>query len=40
VAVKFILIDDEIRDELVRFVFERQREILRGKRDSEFGRCS
>lgn len=40
VAVKFIFIDDEIRDELVRFVFEKQREILRGKRDSEFRRCS
>jgi len=32
VAVKFILIDEDVRDELVRYVFERQREILRGKR--------
>jgi len=32
VAVKFILMDDRIRDEIVRFVFEREREILREKR--------
>lgn len=32
VAVKFILVDEDVRDELVRYVFERQREILRGKR--------
>jgi len=32
VAVKFVLIDDEVRDEIVRFVFEKEREILRGKR--------
>lgn len=32
VAIRFILIDEDVRDELVRYVFERQREILRGKR--------
>jgi hypothetical protein len=32
VAVKFVLIDDEVRDEIVRFVFEKEREILREKR--------
>jgi hypothetical protein len=32
IAVKFVLIDDEVRDELVRYVFERQREILRAER--------
>ncbi len=31
-AVKFILIGDDVRDELVRYVFERQREILRARR--------
>lgn len=31
-AVRFILLDDMLRDELVRFVFEREREILREKR--------
>lgn len=32
VAVKFIAMDDEIRDEIVKFVFKTQREILREKR--------
>lgn len=31
-AVRFILLDDTLRDEIVRFVFEREREILREKR--------
>jgi len=32
VAARFIRMDDAIRDEIVRFVFEREREILREKR--------
>lgn len=32
VAVKFIAMDEDIRDEIVKFVFRRQREILREKR--------
>jgi len=32
VALKYILMDDELREELVKYVFEKQREILRGKR--------
>jgi len=31
-AVRFILLDDLIRDEIIGFVFEREREILREKR--------
>jgi hypothetical protein len=31
-AVKYISIDDEIRDEIVKFVFKTQRDILRKKR--------
>ena len=31
-AVRFIVLDDMLRDEIVRFVFEREREILREKR--------
>ena len=31
-AVKFISIDDEIRDEIVKFVFKTQRDMLRKKR--------
>jgi hypothetical protein len=31
-AVRFILLDDMLRDEIVRFVFEKEREILREKR--------
>jgi hypothetical protein len=31
-SVQFIAIDDFIRDEIIRFVFEREREILREKR--------
>lgn len=31
-AVKFIVMDEEIRDEIVKFVFKRQRDILREKR--------
>lgn len=31
-AVKFVSIDDEIRDEIVKFVFKTQRDILRKKR--------
>jgi hypothetical protein len=31
-SVQFIVIDDFIRDEVIRFVFEREREILREKR--------
>ncbi|MEW5743987.1 MAG: PilZ domain-containing protein [Nitrospirota bacterium] len=32
IGTKFIAIDEEIRDEIVKFVFRRQREILREKR--------
>ncbi|HOF04146.1 MAG TPA: PilZ domain-containing protein [Syntrophales bacterium] len=32
VSAKFIKMDDAIRDEIVRFVFEREREIIRGKK--------
>lgn len=32
IAVKFIAMDEDIRDEIVKFVFKRQREILRQKR--------
>jgi hypothetical protein len=32
IAVKFIAIDEEIRDEIVKFVFGKQREMLRDKR--------
>ncbi|MBI5214020.1 MAG: PilZ domain-containing protein, partial [Nitrospirae bacterium] len=32
IAVKFIEMDEEIRDEIVKFVFRRQREMLREKR--------
>lgn len=32
IAVKFIEMDDEIKDEIVKFVFKRQREMLRDKR--------
>jgi hypothetical protein len=35
VAVSFVKMDDPIRDEIVRFVFEREREILREKRTAE-----
>jgi hypothetical protein len=31
-SVEFVMMDDMIRDELIRFVFEREREILREKR--------
>jgi hypothetical protein len=31
-AVKFIAIDEDIRDEIVKFVFRKQREMLRDKR--------
>jgi hypothetical protein len=31
-SIQFIAIDDFIRDEIIRFVFEREREILREKR--------
>ncbi len=31
-AVKFVNIEEEIRDEIVRFVFKKQRELLREKR--------
>ncbi len=31
-AVRFVYIDEPIRDEIVRFVFERQREMIRKKR--------
>jgi hypothetical protein len=31
-SVQFIVIDDFIRDEIIRFVFEKEREILREKR--------
>lgn len=32
IALKFLPMDDHIRNEIVRFVFEKEREILRGKR--------
>ncbi len=32
IAVKFLNMDDHIRNEIVRFVFEKEREILRAKR--------
>jgi len=32
VSAKFINMDDAIRDEIIRFVFEREREIIREKR--------
>jgi PilZ domain len=32
VSVEFTLIDDDIREQIVKYVFERQREILRQKR--------
>ena len=32
VAVKFVNIEEEIRDEIVKFVFKKQRELLREKR--------
>jgi len=32
VALKFLDMDDHIRNEIVRFVFEKEREILRAKR--------
>ncbi len=32
IGIKFIEMDEEIRDEIVKFVFKRQREILREKR--------
>ncbi len=32
IGVKFVAMDEEIRDEIVKFVFKRQREILREKR--------
>jgi hypothetical protein len=32
-AVKFIAMDEDIRDEIVKFVFQKQREMLRQKRD-------
>jgi c-di-GMP-binding flagellar brake protein YcgR len=32
VALKFLPMDDHIRNEIVRFVFEKEREILREKR--------
>lgn len=32
VAVKFICMDEEVRDEILKFVFKRQREILKAKR--------
>jgi hypothetical protein len=31
-AVKFILLEEDVRDELVRYVFERQREVLRERK--------
>jgi len=31
-AVQFIKMDETIQDEIIRFVFEREREILRGKK--------
>jgi len=35
IATSFVKMDDQIRDEIVRFVFEREREILREKRQAE-----
>jgi len=35
-AMKYILTDDVIRDEIIQFVFEKEREILREKRRSLF----
>jgi len=35
VSATFVKMDDYIRDEIVRFVFEREREILREKRTAE-----
>ncbi len=32
IGIKFVAMDEEIRDEIVKFVFKRQREILREKR--------
>lgn len=32
IAVKFVKIDEEIRDEIVRFVFKKQRDVMRQKR--------
>jgi len=32
IGLKFVAMDDEIRDEICRFVFERERQILREKR--------
>lgn len=32
IAVRFISLDDTIRDEIIRFVFEKERQILREKR--------
>ncbi|HEX8948992.1 MAG TPA: PilZ domain-containing protein [Dissulfurispiraceae bacterium] len=32
IAIKFIAMDEQLRDEIVKFVFKRQREILREKR--------
>ncbi|MCX7816621.1 MAG: PilZ domain-containing protein [Syntrophales bacterium] len=32
IAVRFVKMDDRIRDEIVRFVFERERQILRERR--------
>jgi hypothetical protein len=32
IALKFLAMDDHIRNEIVRFVFEKEREILRAKR--------
>jgi len=32
IAVKFIAMDEDIRDEIIKFVFTRQRELLRQKR--------
>lgn len=32
IGTKFVAMDEEIRDEIVKFVFRKQREILRGKR--------
>jgi len=32
ISVEFILIDEDIREQIVKYVFERQREILRKKR--------
>jgi hypothetical protein len=35
-AIKYILMDDAIRNEIIQFVFEREREILRERRRSLF----